>query len=245
MNAKRIQHIGIVAPTAEGAAYCYRAVVHAGQAALGVNQYPEVSLHGFALAEYLPNRNARNWSVVGDLLLESARKLAEIGADFIIMPCNTMHHAWHHVVSRSPIPWLHIVRVVADEDRRKGFRRLAILGTRLTTEGSVYPEIMAEAGQNYAVPEPEKRNELDRIIFEELLLGKFLDASRRYMIAVIERLRRSGCDAVVLACTEIPLLVGREDSPLLVLDSTKLLAQAAVRRAIGIDEQPHGKGEQT
>lgn len=238
MSATRVQHIGIVAPTVEGAAYCYRAIAREGQAALGTNRHPEVSLHGLELADYMPHAETGNWAEVGALLLDSARKLASIGADFVIMPCNTMHHGWRYAAPRSPIPWLHIVRVVAAEARRRGFRKLAILGTRMTMEGTVYPEIMAEAGQGYVMPEPDERREIDRIIFEELLLARFLPESRRYMTGVIERLGRLGCDAAVLACTEIPLLVGPADSPLPVLDSTALLARAAVRRAIGVEEDP-------
>ena len=232
-SGRKLQHIGIVAPTVEGAALCYRTIAREGQALLGVNELPEVSLHGLALARYMPLAEAGNWPAVGELLLVSARKLAASGADFVILPCNTMHHGWVHAAPRSPIPWLHIARVVAGEARRRGFRRLAVLGTRLTMEGTVYPEVLREAGVNHAVPEAAERRETDRIIFEELLLDRLLPESRRYLVGVIERMKGDGCDAAVLACTELPLLVGPEDSPLPILDSTRLLARAAVLRAAG------------
>jgi aspartate racemase len=133
---------------------------------------------------------------------------------------------------RSPRPWLHIVEEVANEAGRENFRRLALLGTRYTMEGPVYPAKLAAAGIEHAVPNAEERQRIDQIIMDELVYAKFKPESLSYYLEVIGRLKAVGCDAVVLGCTEIPLLVTPEVSPLPTLDSTRILARAAVRKAV-------------
>ena len=165
-------------------------------------------------------------------MLSSADKLAHAGADFLICPDNTIHQAFDLVEHRSPRPWLHIAREVAKEAQIREFKRLGILGTRYLMEGSVYAEILKTAGIGQSVPGGEQRQRIDQIIFDELVNAKFLPRSLTYFVEVIRALQSEGCDAVVLGCTEIPLLVSPEASPLPVLDSTRLLAKAAVVKAL-------------
>ena len=226
-------HIGIVACSAEGAALCYRTVCLEGAAVMGRHAHPEVSLHTHSLADYMRCIYADDWQGVAELMLSSAEKLACIGADFLICPDNTIHRAFALVAPRSPRPWLHIVEEVAAEARRQNYRRLAVLGTRYTVEGPVYPSQLGAAGIDYAVPTAEERERIDQIIMDELVYAKFTPQSLSYFLQVIGRLKAVGCDAVVLGCTEIPLLVTPETSPLPTLDSTRILAQAAVRKAVG------------
>lgn len=226
-------HIGIVACSAEGAALCYRTVCLEGAAVMGRHAHPEVSLHTHPLADYMRCIYADDWQGVADLMLSSAEKLARIGADFLICPDNTIHRAFDQVAPRSPRPWLHIVEEVAAEAKRNNYRRLGVLGTRYTMEGPVYPAKLADAGIEYAVPGAEERERIDQIIMDELVYAKFTPQSLSYFLEVIGRLKAVGCDAVVLGCTEIPLLVTPETSPLPTLDSTRILARAAVRKAVG------------
>ena len=226
-------HIGIVACSAEGAALCYRTVCLEGAAVMGRHAHPEVSLHTHSLAEYMRCIYADDWQGVADLMLSSAEKLACIGADFLICPDNTIHRAFDLVAQRSPRPWLHIMEEVAAEARRQNHHRLALLGTRYTMEGSVYPAKLAAAGIDYAVPTAEERERIDQIIMDELVYARFTPQSLAYFLEVIGRLKAVGCDAAVLGCTEIPLLVTPETSPLPTLDSTRILARAAVRKAVG------------
>ena len=219
------QHIGIVACSAEGAALCYRTICIEGAAVLGEHDHPEVSMHTHSLAEYMKCIYRDDWSGVGDLMLSSAEKLAKIGADFLICPDNTIHQAMPYVEARSPLPWLHIAHVVAGEAAARGFRKIALTGTRYLVESSVYP-----AG--YVRPTAEERAEINRIIFEELVYGKFKPEAVEYFQRVIRGFEQQGCDAVVLGCTEIPLIVNDANSPLPVLDSTRLLARAALRQAV-------------
>jgi aspartate racemase len=225
-------HIGIVACSTEGAALCYRTISLEGARMIGRHDHPEVSLHSFSLAEYMKCIDANDWAGVAELMLGSAQKLAKAGADFLICPDNTIHQAFDLVEHRSPRPWLHIAREVAAEAKQRGHRRLAVLGTRYLMEGPVYREALKAAGIEHRVPGAEQRERINQIIFDELVNGQFVPRSLAYHIEVIRELKDEGCDAVVLGCTEIPLLVMPEDSPLPPLDSTRLLARAAVRKAV-------------
>ena len=226
-------HIGIVACSAEGAALCYRTICAEGPALMGTHRHPEVSMHTHSLREYMDFIHRDDWQGVADLMLASAEKLKSIGADFLICPDNTIHRSFALVAERSPLPWLHIVEEVAAEAKRRGFKRVAITGTAHTMEGRVYPEVLERNEIDYRVPSPMERGKINRIIFDELVNGIFKSESLEVFRAVIERMKSEGCDAVVLGCTEIPLIVTPENSPLPVLDSTRLLARAALKRAVG------------
>ncbi len=225
-------HIGIVACSTEGAALCYRTISLEGSQALGRHDHPEVSLHSQSLAQYMKCIDAGDWPGVAELMLSSADKLARAGADFLICPDNTIHQAFDLVEHRSPRPWLHIAREVAKEAQSRQFRRLAVLGTRYLMEGPVYRETLKAAGIEHRTPSAEQRQHINQIIFDELVNGQFLPRSLAYYVEAIRSLKDEGCDAVVLGCTEIPLLVTPEASPLPTLDSTRLLAKAAVRKAV-------------
>ncbi|HUA16359.1 MAG TPA: amino acid racemase [Verrucomicrobiae bacterium] len=225
-------HIGIVACSTEGAALCYRTISLEGAQMLGRHDHPEVSLHSHSLAEYMKFIDRDDWAGVADLMMSSAEKLARAGADFLICPDNTIHQAFDLVEHRSPRPWLHIAGEVAGEARRRNFKRVAVLGTRYLMEGPVYRNTLKAAEIDHRVPGGEQRERLNQIIFDELVNGQFLPRSLAYYVEVIRTLKDEGCDAVALACTEIPLLVTPESSPLPVLDSTRLLAKAAVRKAV-------------
>lgn len=225
------QHIGIVACSSEGAALCYRTICLEGPAILGAYNHPEVSMHTHPLALYMQFIDAGDWAGVAELMMSSAEKLARAGADFLICPDNTIHQALDLVEHRAPRPWLHIAREVACEATRQQRKRLGILGTRYLMEGPVYPEKLKAIGLDYRIPDAQQRQEINRIIFDELVKGQFLPQSNAYFNEVIHSLKNEGCDAVVLGCTEIPLIVTQDTSPLPVFDSTRLLARAALRKA--------------
>ncbi|HEY0159366.1 MAG TPA: amino acid racemase [Thermoanaerobaculia bacterium] len=218
-------HIGIVGCSAEGAALCYRTICVEGAELLGPHAHPEVTMHTHPLADYMECIYRDDWDGVGELMLSSAHKLAGCGADFLICPDNTIHKALPFIASRSPLPWLHIAEVVVAEAERRGFTRVGLTGTRYLIESEVYPATLTR-------PEPAEREEINRIIFEELVYGVFDPAAVATFQGVIGRMKDEGCDAVVLGCTEIPLLMNDANSPLPTLDSTRLLARAALRRAV-------------
>lgn len=226
------QHIGIVACSAEGAALCYRTICVEGAERMGPHNHPEVSLHTHPLAEYMRFIIRDDWAGVAELMMSSAEKLARAGADFLVCPDNTIHQAFDLVARRSPRPWLNIAEEVAAEAKRRGFHRVGVLGTKYLMEGPVYPERLQAAGLRHGIVGAAERERINQIIFDELVYGRFLPQSLAYFKEVIRRMKDEACDVVALACTEIPLLVPPEASPLPVLDSTRLLARAALRKAI-------------
>jgi aspartate racemase len=226
-----VKHIGIVACSAEGAALCYQTICREALATVGKNDHPRVTLDSIAMAGWIPAFDAGDYAGVARIMLDSARVLARAGADFAICPDNSAHLAWDHLQAKTPIPWLHIATVLGEEAARRGFRRVGVLGTRYTMAGPVYTQALGKLGITTLVPEADDIAMIDRVIFSELVDGVFSDASRLAYYRAIARLAERGCDAVALACTEIPLLVRPEESPLPTLDSTRLLARAALAEA--------------
>jgi aspartate racemase len=221
------QHIGIAACSAEGAALCYRTICTGGAQLLGAaHAHPEVSMHTPSLAEYMERIYRGDWQAVAELMLESAHKLAKMGADFLICPDNTIHQALPNVIPSSPLPWLHIAEVVAAEAAKRGYRRVGLTGTRWLMEGPVYSKDLVR-------PAAAEREEINRIIMDELVCGQFKPTAVAYFQRVFSEMKEAGCDAVVLGCTEIPLIMNDANSPLPTLDSTRLLARAALHRAVG------------
>jgi aspartate racemase len=229
---KNLRHIGIVAVSAEGAALCYRTICAEGAESIGRHLHPEISMHTFPLGEYMRHIDADRWSDVAELMLESAHKLAGCGVDFLICPDNTAHQAFDFVMEKSQLRWLHIADEVARVAADRGFRRVGVLGTRSLMEGPVYPSKLAARGIAHEIPDRVERDRINQIIFDELVYGRFEEAARAYFRTVISALKDRGCDAVALSCTEIPLLIAQSDSSLPVLDSTRILARAALREAI-------------
>ena len=227
------KHIGVIACSAEGAALCYRTVCMEGANLMGRHTHPEVTMHTFPLNEYMQYIEAGDWEGVARLMLSSVAKVAKVGADFAICPDNTIHQAFELVVKDSPIPWLHIAEEVAAEAKRQNHKYLGVLGTRFLMEGPVYPAKLAAVGIEHRIPEAKDRERINEIIMDELVYGLFSSEARAYFGEVIAGLKNQGCDAVVLGCTEIPLLLTQEDSPLPILDSTRLLARAALKKATG------------
>lgn len=200
---------------------------------MGAHDHPEITMHTHSLAKYMPGIESGDWEAAGDLMLSSAGKLAAAGADFLICPDNTIHQAMAYVEPRSPLPWLHIAGVVAEEAVGRGFKRIALTGTRWLVESEVYPEQLAARGLEFLRPTAEERQQINSIIMDQLVRGIFREESVGAFQCIIGRLKAEGCDAVVLGCTEIPLLMNDGNSPLPTLDSTRLLARAALRRATG------------
>jgi aspartate racemase len=226
-----MKHIGIVAVSAEGAALCYRTICLEGARLLGAYTHPEVSLHCFPLSAYQHLIDCGRWDAVGEQLLESAARLVRTGAELLVCPDNTVHQGLDLVRARSPIPWIHIAEEVVAAARRCRLKRLAILGTCFLMEGPVYPSKLKPAGIDYRIPGAQQRQRINQIIYDELVYARILPESLAYFQDVIGELAADGCDGVALACTEIPLLISEAESPLPILDSTRILARAALRQA--------------
>nr|WP_303653206.1 amino acid racemase [Streptantibioticus rubrisoli] len=237
-----MHHLGIVAHSAEGAALCFRTFCQEGFRELGPHEHPDVTLDFIALARSMPAWESGDHDTIRETLSVSVARLARAGADFFVCPDNTAHQALERPGAELALPGLHIAEVVADRAARDGRTKVGVLGTSFLMNGPVYPRALAERAIGYEVPDARDRETVSRIIFEELVNGVLTDASRDAYVRVIERLAARGCDAVALACTEIPLLVTPEVSPLPTLDSTRLLARAAFDAAVGHCPLPTWRG---
>ena len=189
-------------------------------------------MHTHPLATYMVSVGNGDWAGVAKLMISSSRKLAASGADFIVCPDNTIHQAFGLVSRESPVPWLHIAEVVAADAKSQGHSHLAITGTKYLMAGPVYPQVLTRFGLSYEIPEEPDREKINEIILKELVYGVVSKSSQRCFNGVVQKLKNQGCDAVVLGCTELPLLVDSEDCPLPTLDSTRLLARAALIEAL-------------
>jgi aspartate racemase len=237
-----VKHLGILATTSEGAALCFRVFCQQGASALGPHEHPDVTLDCIALARSLPAWQRGDLTSVRATLSVSVHRLARAGADFFACPDNTAHMALEQPGPSLALAGLHIAEVVAEQAARSGHTRVGLLGTKYTMDGPVYPRAFAARGIATELPAGEDRGNLHEIILAELVNGTFTESARQEYTRIIDRLAARGCDAVGLVCTEIPLLVPPDASPLPVLDSTRLLARAAFETATGQRALPTWRG---
>ncbi len=229
---RTVETIGIAACSGPGAALCYETIAAESGELLGSHHHPEIVLHSFSFGEYCLLLEKGDWTTISALLAESCARLHTMGADFVICPDNTVHEAMNHTNLEAKLPWLHIAEVVAGTAHALGYRRLAVLGTRYLMEGPVYPGKLDPLGIESRMPDPDERMTINSLIFDRLVFNVITDDDRSALLDVIRRLRdEQECDAVVLGCTELPLILNDEVSPLPTLDSTRLLARAAIKRA--------------
>jgi aspartate racemase len=237
-----VRHLGILAHSTEGAAACFLMFCRHGFADLGPLDHPDVTMDCIALARSMPGWDSGDHVRVREILAESIRRLAGAGADFFVCPDNTAYMALGLEGAPLPLPGLHLPEVVADEALRRGFRKVGVLGTRYTMDGPLYADALGRRDIDHAVPDGPDRELVNRVIFDELLDGDLRPESRQAYLEIIEKLSADGCDAVALVCTEIPLLVTADVSPLPTLDSTGLLAAAAYDVAVEHAPMPTWRG---
>ncbi len=199
---------------------------------MGEHNHPEVSMHTYPLSLYMEHIRSGDWNEVAALMLSSSRKLAKTGAEILICPDNTIHQAFPIVTEQSSLPWLHIADSVRWKAEELGLKKLAVLGTDYLMTGPVYRDALGKSGIIGIIPEAADREIINSIIFKELVYGLFNRESREYFTSVIQRMKALGCDGVIMGCTEIPLLLDPAESPLPLLDSTRLLAEAAVKESL-------------
>jgi aspartate racemase len=237
-----MKHIGILAHSFEGATLCFRTACLEGVAKLGPHMHPEITMTCSPMALVLDAWERGDNEDLRAFFMEDAEKLAAAKADFFVLPDNTAHIALESPGRPFPLPGLHIGEVVAEQAARDGRAKVGILGTKYTMNGPVYPGALGRRGINWAVPSPDDQKLANAIIFNELCLGVITEQARDIYVGIIEKLRDDGCDAVALVCTEIPLLVTRDVSPLPTIESTQLLAKAAVEVATGEKSMPSWRG---
>lgn len=234
---------GILAHSSEGAALCYLTFCREGFREMGRHMHPDVMLDGTAMARAMPAWEADDLHSVRAIMAKSVERLAAGGCDFFACPDNTAHIALEADGPALPLPGLNIADVVAERASSVGMKRVAVLGTRFTMAGPVYRRALPKVGIEPRFPSKEERADIDRIIFDELVEGVFTDESRRRYVEIIQRMKdEEGCDGAALVCTEIPLLVTVDVSPVPILDSTRLLARAAFEVCVGERSFPSWRG---
>jgi len=232
MNAPR--HIGIASITAEGGALAYREIVHASELVLGKNRHPEISLHSHSFSKFI-DTSEPGGKVWEDLIVESSAKLASVGAKFFICPANTNHVVFDRAQSALAIPWLHIADIVATRAAELGCKRTLLLGTQTLMRSTVYPPFFSARNIELHLPEKSEQEDLNRIIYEELVRGRVTETSRNFVERLIkDSIIRHRCDSVILGCTELPLLLEGSSADVAVLDSTRLIAHGAIASSVGL-----------
>jgi aspartate racemase len=228
--------VGIAAHSAEGGALCFITACREGARHLGPHMHPPIVLSAVPMGLSMPGWEADDHRAVAEFLARGVQQVADAGADFYICPDNTAHLVLEQIAAELPIPGLHIAEVVCHEIALSGWRRVGLLGTRWTMTGPVYARALEEAGLERLIPDEPTRERLNAAIFDELCQGAFTPETTELFVGAIDELKSRGAECVILGCTEIPLIVTPENSPLPTLDSTRLLARYAVREAV--DERP-------
>jgi aspartate racemase len=226
------KHIGIAAVSPEGAALFYRNIFRQASHLLEPHQHPRVTLHNEPLALYIDAFRTNDWHTIGNLLRRSAEILARSGAVFCLCPDNAVAHGIQLAESGSPIPWLTMPDLVAkavEADRRKV---VGLIGTKMVTTGSTYQTHLGLRGIQVLVPDAGEAEEMDRIIFAELIFGDIRPRSQVTVLRIIDNLASKGCEGVILGCSEAPLLVTQENSHLPIYDAADILARGALHRAM-------------
>ncbi len=234
----QLKKIGICAHSYEGGALCFLTACRAGAEQLGPHLHPHILLSAIPMGLSMPAWEADDYEEIAKYLGQGVKELAQSGADFFICPDNTGHIVLEKIIDRLPIPGLHIADVVCQEIVARGWQKVALLGTKWTMTGTVYGEALERHGLMRMVPNDTARQHINEAIFEELCQGIFKPSTIDYFIEVIAALKTQGAECVILGCTEIPLIINADNSPLPILDSTRLLAQGAVRLVISSTPLP-------
>ncbi len=227
-----MKHIGIAAVTAEGAALCYRTICSEAMRILGNNQHPEISLHTHSFQKIVDAQRSEDWQAVASLLLSSLQKLKTAGADFAIIPANSVHFVFDELRKKSPLPLLSIVTMAADLCAKRSYQKVLVLGVGITMSRGLFTDALTEKNIQSIVPTPDEQEKLNRIIYEEIVPSVLTEISRQWIIALVLQYKVRGCDSVLLGCTELPLILTPETSPLPTIDTTRELGLAALHEAM-------------
>lgn len=227
-----MKRLGIVAHSAEGGALCFITACREGAATMGPHMHPGIVLSAIPMGLSMEGWESGDHAAVAKYLARGVEQVAQAGADFFVCPDNTAHLVLEEIIDDLPIPGLHIADVVCREIASKGWRKVGLLGTRWTMTGPVYGQALKSRGLQRLIPDEAMRERLNAAIFDDLCQALFLSETIQLFVNSIENLRSEGAECVILGCTEIPLIITDANSPLPILDSTRLLAKHAVLQAL-------------
>lgn len=224
--------IGIVAHSFEGGALCFQTACREGCRLIGPHMHPGIVLSAIPLGLSMPGWENHDYASVAGYLRKGVEQVASAGADFFICPDNTAHIVLNKTINDLPLPGLSIADVVCHAIKSQGFKNVGLLGTKWTMTGPVYKEALEQLNLMRLIPGDRMREKLNDAIFEKLCVGIFDKETTQLFVDAISDLKLQGADCVILGCTEIPLIISPENSPLPILDSTRLLATYAVSEAL-------------
>ncbi|MGD2164763.1 MAG: aspartate/glutamate racemase family protein [Anaerolineae bacterium] len=230
MMHKAIGILGGMSPESTVAYYEYLTRTYVRR--FGDHSYPEILIYSVSFQDYVDWPEQERWDLVAEGLSHSARVLEAAGADFILIATNTMHIVFDEVESSVDVPMLSLLDAVADAIEERRMETVGLLGTAFTMEKDFYRDALAERGISVVVPSPEDRKRVNDIIYCELVAGEIRDASRETFVRIVDDLAHRSAEGVILGCTEIPLLIGDEDTSLPLFDTTKIHADAALCYAV-------------
>jgi len=229
MEAKTI---GIVGITAEGASLCYRTIVAESARALPDGAHPPIAMYTGSFAALNERLSRRDWPGVGALISDSIERLVSSGAELIIMPANATHYAVDYFLPQCPVPFLSIVDVSADACVQGRYARVAVLGIGLTMTDGLYDHPLRSHGIEPMTPTPDEQAALNQIIYGEIIPARVTATTAPRIVEILAALRERGAEAAILACTELPLVISEENTPLPFIDTTRLLARTALANAL-------------
>jgi aspartate racemase len=221
-------HLGIVGVSPEGVALFYRLLARRAGKARAQGEQPKLSVHNEPLADYIAALRADDWHTIGRLLRRSAEMLASCGAQCVMTPDNAVQHGVQLAEVGSPVPWLTMPALVGEAIARDNRKRVGIIGTKLVCFSSTYQTQLGLRGIRVSPPTEADANALDDIIFGELIYGSPRPESIAKIQTILQSMKDAGCEAVILASSELPLALEDVVSPLPLYDSVDVLANAAL-----------------
>ncbi len=228
-----MQTIGLLGGMSwESSLVYYRDLNLGVQERLGGLSSPRIVLSAVDFAELTALEDAERWDRIGDLLAEAARGVERAGADFLLLCTTTFHKVADQVAAAVDIPLLHLADVVADAVTGAGCRRVGLIGTRVAMSDGFLAQRLAGHGIELVVPPTSEHDFLDAAIYDELVHGRVVDATRRRVVGIIDGLWDAGAEGVLVGCTELELLVSQADLDLPAFPCTSLHVSAALDRAL-------------
>lgn len=233
-----VKKIGICAHSYEGGSLCFITACREGALLMGPHLHPNIILSAIPMGLSMDAWESDNYDEIANHLKSGVNQTAKSGADFFICPDNTAHIVLEKIIEELSIPGLHIADVVCQETISRGWKKVGLLGTKWTMDGTVYPNVLERNGLFVITPDEITKQKINDSIFDELCQGVFNRKTTELFIEAISDLKKKGAECVILGCTEIPLIINSDNSPLPILDSTRLLSKYAVKIAISNVEIP-------
>ena len=234
MTVQKQRTLGIIGGMSWESTQSYYRLINEGiKAKLGNLHSADLLIHSVDFAPIGELQAQGKWEELGDIMVNSGKRLQAAGAQGLLIATNTMHKVAEQVQAATNLPLIHIADTTADAIKQQGLTKIALLGTQFTMTEDFYKQRLMDAGLQVLIPDTDARAEVHRIIYDELCQGQLLASSRQYYTQVINELAAQGAEGVILGCTEIGLLISQADSPIPVFDTTAIHAAAAVQFLLG------------